>query len=95
MLDTAVRHVPESRRYEYVVDGEPLAVAEYRGDGDVVVLHHTYTDPRYRGRGYAARVVAGALDDLRARGIGVVPQCWYVAEFVAAHPEYRDLVVGS
>jgi predicted GNAT family acetyltransferase len=95
MIQTAVRHDPERRRYEYVVDGEALAVAEYREDGDVVVMHHTYTEPRHRGRGYAACVVAGALDDLRARGLHVIPQCWFVAEFVGAHPEYRDLVVPS
>jgi len=86
--------VPELQRYEYVVDGEPLSFAEYRrdGDADAVVMHHTYTEPRHRGRGFAARVVAGALDDLRTRRLHVVPECWFVAEFVAAHPQYRDLV---
>jgi len=93
MLDTSVRHAPERNRYEYLVDGEPLAVAEYRRDGDVLVLHHTYTDPGHRGRGFAGRVVAGALDDVRAHGLHVDPQCWFVAEFVAAHPEYSDLLV--
>jgi predicted GNAT family acetyltransferase len=92
---TPVHHDAEQQRYEYVVDGEALAIAEYRRDGDTVVMHHTYTDPRYRGRGYAARVVAAALDDVRARGLQVVPQCWFVAEFVASHPEYRDLVATA
>jgi uncharacterized protein len=91
----SIHHDPEHQRYEYVVDGEPLAIAEYRDDGDTVVMHHTYTDPRFRGRGYAERVVAAALDDLRARGLHVVPQCWFVAEFVTAHPEYRDLVASG
>ena len=94
MTDTALRHVPERRRYEYVVDEVPLAIAEYRLEGDVAVMHHTYTDPRYRGRGFAAREVAGALEDLRDRGLRVRPQCWFVADFVASHPEYRDLVAS-
>jgi len=95
MTTTPVRHDAEQQRYEYVVDGDVLAIAEYHRDGDTVVMHHTYTDPRFRGRGYAARVVESALDDLRARGMRVVPQCWFVAELVASHPEYRDMVATA
>jgi predicted GNAT family acetyltransferase len=92
--DTEVRHDPEHARYELVVGDEVVAVADYRDDGRAVVMHHTYTDPRHRGNGYAARLVEGALDDLRARGRTIVPSCWFVAEFVDAHPDYRDLVAA-
>jgi len=89
-----VQHEPDRSRYALVVDGEVVAVADYRDDGTTVVMHHTYTEPRHRGNGYAAVLVEGALDDLRARGRTVVPSCWFVAEFVDAHPEYRDLVAA-
>lgn len=92
-MTTTERHDPEGQRYELVVDGRAIAVAEYRVEGDVVVMHHTFTDPAHRGHGYAARVVGFALDDLRARGVRVDPQCWFVADFIDAHPEYRDLLV--
>jgi predicted GNAT family acetyltransferase len=92
MGEAAVVHEPERDRYALVVDGEVLAVAEYRDDGDRVVMHHTYTEPRHRGNGYAAQLVGGALDDLRSRGRTIVPTCWFVAEFVDSQPEYRDLV---
>ena len=92
MAAPTVVHQPDHDRYELVADGEVLAVADYRDDGSTVVMHHTYTEPRHRGNGYAAVLVEGALDDLRARGRTIVPTCWFVAEFVDAHPEYRDLV---
>jgi predicted GNAT family acetyltransferase len=92
MGSPTVVHEPDRDRYALVVDGEVLAVAEYRDDGDRVVMHHTYTEPRHRGQGYAAQLVEGALDDLRARNRTIVPSCWFVAEFVDAHPEYRDLL---
>jgi predicted GNAT family acetyltransferase len=88
----SVRHDPEHHRYEYVVDGTPVAVAEYRIEDERLVMHHTYTDPAHRGQGIAGRLVAGALDDVRARGLRVVPTCWFVAEFVGANPGYADLV---
>ncbi len=90
-----MRHDAEAQRYEYVHDDERLAVLEYRDEGGVLVMHHTYTEPRHRGHGYAARLVEFALDDVRARGKHVIPQCWFVAEFVDAHPEYRDLIAGT
>jgi uncharacterized protein len=36
--------------------------------------------------------VQGTLDDLRARGLALVPLCPFVADFITRHPEYADLV---
>ena len=90
----SVRHDATAHRYEYVLDGAVVAVAEYRPDGDRLVMHHTYTDPATGVSGIAARLVEDALDDVRRRGRRVVPACWFVAEFVETHPEYRDLVAA-
>jgi predicted GNAT family acetyltransferase len=56
------------------------------------VFPHTVIDPARRGHGLGAELVAGALDDVRARGATVVPTCWYVARFIDEHPAYRDLL---
>jgi hypothetical protein len=92
MPEGSVRHDVDASRYEYVVDGVVLAVADYQRDGDRVLMHHTATDPAHRGQGIAARLVAGVLDDVRAHGQRVIPSCWYVAEFIDEHPEYADLL---
>jgi predicted GNAT family acetyltransferase len=44
-----------------------------------------------RGRGLGERLIQEALDDVRSRGQQVVPRCWFVAEFIDAHPEYKEL----
>ncbi len=82
----------EQQRYEVRVDGRLSGIADYRVEGDVVVLPHTLVDPSMRGRSLGAMLVQRALDDVRAAGRTVVPQCWYVAEFITDHPEYTDLV---
>jgi predicted GNAT family acetyltransferase len=98
MTDAAGRAVHEVRdnaeacRYELVVADRVIGIADYRRRGDVVVLPHTEIDPRDRGQGWGEALVRAVLDDLRRQGLQAVPQCWFVADFVGLHPEYRDLV---
>jgi hypothetical protein len=47
-----------------------------------------------RRRRMLATGFQGALDDARRRGWRIVPQCPFVAEFIAEHPEYADLVAA-
>ena len=47
---------------------------------------------RFEGRGLGGRLVVGALDDIRARGLLTVPLCPFAAEYIRRHPEYQDLV---
>ncbi len=90
-MATEVRDNPQRNRYELVVDGEVVGVADYDGEGDVLVFPHTEIEPARRGSGLGAELVRGALDDVRRRGRRVVPSCWYVAQFIDEHPEYADL----
>ena len=91
-MDGTVRIAEDRSRYELVLDGEVVAIADYHLDGDVVVLPHAEVVPHLRGRGLGAQVVQGALDDLRSQGKQVVPRCWYVREFIDANEQYADLV---
>lgn len=92
MDEPEVRHRVDQHRYELVLDGRIVGLADYRPDGDADVFFHTEVSPDLRGRGLALVLVRAALDDARARGRRVRPTCWYVADVVRDHPEYRDLV---
>jgi predicted GNAT family acetyltransferase len=92
VMSNEVRDNPVHSRYELYVDGELVGIADYRVQGDVVVMPHTQIDRDRRGNGLGAELVKGALDDIRASGRTVVAQCWYVAEFIDEHPEYQALL---
>ena len=47
---------------------------------------------RHEGKGFAAELVAAALDDVRARGLTVIARCQYVARYIREHDEYADLL---
>ncbi len=87
-----VRDAPARRRFEIVVDGDVAGFALYREHGDRIAFTHTEVSDRYEGRGLAARLVASALDEVRARSKSVLPYCPYVRRYISRHPEYVDLV---
>ena len=91
MTELIVHH-PDASRYELTVDGEVGAYADYELAGETIVFTHTVTLPQLRGRGLAAKIVRHALDDARAEDRTVVPQCWYVAQYIDQHPDYADLL---
>src|SRR3954447_8487563 len=91
-VNSSVTDNPSELRYELHVDGELAGQIRYRRQSDAVVLVHTDVEPRFEGHGLGSRLVQGALDDLQARGLAVVPLCPFVADFIGRHREYTDLV---
>lgn len=76
-----------------MVDGQVAGFAEYRLGSRTIIFTHTVVDPAYEGRGLGSRLARFALDDARARGLKVRPQCPFFARYIASHPAYADLVI--
>ncbi|MFF0817361.1 GNAT family N-acetyltransferase [Rhodococcus sp. NPDC003318] len=68
--------------------------AQHRRGAPIVSFLHTVIVEDFGHRGLAAVIVRGALDAARRYGWRVRPVCTYVQRFVAAHPEYRDMLVA-
>jgi predicted GNAT family acetyltransferase len=94
-METEVRNNRERSRYELWVDGELAGVADYHLMDDAAVMPHTEVAWSHRGQGLGAVLVRAALEDLRAAGRTVIPHCWYVAQFIGEHPEFKDLVAAA
>jgi predicted GNAT family acetyltransferase len=90
--ELAVRDNPAERRYELRLGDTMVGEIRYRLRPGVAVLLHTEVSPSSEGQGHGSRLVAGALDDIRARGLRVVPFCPFVSAYIRRHPEYADLV---
>lgn len=90
-MAAAVRDNTARSRFELEADGA-IAFMNYRLAGTVISLDHTETPVAARWRGLASRLVAGALDQIRGRGLKIVPRCPFVNAFIGKHPQYRDLV---
>lgn len=87
-----VRKDETRSRYELLIDDDVVGVADFRVQGDRVVMPHTEIAAHLRGRGLGDVLVAAALDDVRDQGRTVVPHCWFVAGFIEQHADYGDLL---
>jgi predicted GNAT family acetyltransferase len=87
-----VRRDDGHHRYELVDDDQLVGIADYVLRDSVMVLPHTEIDANRRGHGLGDVLVGGVLDDVRARGLTVVPTCWFVREYIDRHPEAADLL---
>jgi predicted GNAT family acetyltransferase len=93
-MTTEVRRNDTQSRYELLVDGELVGVADFHLRGARLVMPHTEIVASRRGQGLGEVLVRGALDDVRQAGHTVIPACWYVAQFLDDHPDYADLRAG-
>jgi predicted GNAT family acetyltransferase len=94
-VDVRVADDPTQLRYELTVEGELAGEIRYRRQPGALVLVHTELEPRFEGRGLGARLVRGALDDIRDRGLLVVPFCPFVRSYIQRHQEYEPLVTAD
>jgi len=90
-MAAAVRDNPALSRFELDANGV-TAVANYKIADGVITFTHTEVPPQARGGGTASRLIAGALEAARARGLKVVAHCSFVRVYLAKHPEFQDLL---
>lgn len=91
-MTVTVRDNPDRQRYEVYADDAFAGYAEYRRTDDTLTLVHTVVKDEFEGRGLAAHLVRAALDEARVHDRAVLPECDYVAAYLARHPELADLV---
>jgi predicted GNAT family acetyltransferase len=91
-MDLDVKHNEAAGKYYAVTNGLE-SVCEYGRSGNGVLnFWHTYVPPELRGKGIAEELVRQALEDVLARGLKVVPSCWFVRLYIDRHPKYQPLL---
>jgi predicted GNAT family acetyltransferase len=94
-IEPRVADNPQASRFELWLGTTRVGLIEYRSEPGVVLLVHTEVDSSFAGQGLGERLVTGALEDLRARGLKVVPLCPFVRAYLRRHPDQTDLVAGD
>ncbi len=95
MPDITITDNPDADRYEAHLDGELVGWANYQLAKGLVVFTHTEVEDRCEGLGVGSALVKWALDDVRRRGLTVLPLCPFVKDYIGRHREYVDVVYGA
>jgi uncharacterized protein len=86
----------DEHRYEALDDDEVVAVSIYELGTHEIALEHTEVAEDHGGLGLAEAITVFALTDARERGLGVLPYCPYVREYINDHQaEWLDLVPSA
>lgn len=85
-MSIEVVHRPEQGRFTAEVDGS-TGFLTYETDGDLVAMTHTIVPAEIGGRGVAGDLTAAAVAWAREQGLTVDPQCSYVRDWLARHPQ--------
>ncbi|MEY4249301.1 MAG: hypothetical protein RJA87_934 [Pseudomonadota bacterium] len=71
----------ERQRYELVVEGSVL-FADYQRQSGQIMITHVETPLALRGRGLAAVLMQGLVEDAEGRGLQIVPICSYAQDWM-------------
>ena len=92
-MSVTVRDNPTDSRYDIYHDDDLAGFTAYELTDDQITFTHTETFPAFAGKGLAKQLVTEALDDVRRRGLAVLPVCPYVRKFISRNTSaYLDLV---
>jgi predicted GNAT family acetyltransferase len=93
MNNVEVRNNKTEYRYELWMNGELAGYTQYVMDRGRIAFLHTEVYDSYEGMGLGSRLARAALEDVRTRGLMVMPFCPFIAGFIERHlDEYGDLV---
>lgn len=91
----SVREAPEQKRFEIHVGDKLAGFTVYRQQPGRFTFTHTEIDDAFGGRGLGSVLIKQTLDEMRSRGVEVIPVCPFVRRYISRHTEYLDLVPAS
>jgi uncharacterized protein len=89
---TRVTDNADLHRYEIFLDDTLAGFATYRDRPGTRIVLHSEVSPEFEHHGLASELARAALDDIRSRGMHVVPRCPFFARYIAEHDDFADLV---
>jgi predicted GNAT family acetyltransferase len=83
-------HDQAARRFTYD-NGVELAVLEYRGRSNRLIIMHTAVPPELESKGVGGLLVRAAVDFAAEHGLTVVPICPFAQSWLRRHGEVAAL----
>jgi predicted GNAT family acetyltransferase len=92
MSDPAFADNVSASRFELTADNTVAGYTQYRLEDGAIAFTHTIVEPAFEGRGIGSALASRALDEVRRRGLTVLPYCPFIRGYIARHSAYLNLV---
>lgn len=80
------------QRYEIDTEGHK-AYVEYMHRSDAIVLTHTLVPKPLEGRGIGSALVHLVLEEVKKKGLRIIPECEFISVYIRRHPEWEELLL--
>ena len=89
-----IADAPQRHRYEARLGagGALAALISYDLSETWIALLHTEVQEGYEGLGIGSQLVQWVFDDVRERGLRIIPRCPFVVRWLERHPEQHDVL---
>ena len=84
--------VLEDSRYVLLEDNEEVGEITWSNAGEnLIIVDHTFVEPKFRGQCWAEKLVAATVDYARANNKKIIPFCPFAKKEFNKKPEYHDI----
>ncbi|MAI90022.1 GNAT family N-acetyltransferase [Ponticaulis sp.] len=78
-------------RYVLAVDGYEAEMTFSNAGTGKIIIDHTGVPKELGGRGIGTQLLAHVVDNVRAKGLKVIPLCPFVKAQLEKHTEWQDI----
>lgn len=90
--DYELIHNKSRHQYEFHIERYTPKIEYIINKDNEIFLTHTEVSPALGGKGVGTQLVKKTLEDIKERGLSVVPLCPFVAAYIKRHPEWMSIV---
>ena len=90
--DVSILFESDLNRSAAYIGDELAGECDFKVEGDVFIIDHTFVSKEYGGRGIAKKLVLKVIEEARKRNVKIRPVCSYAYKVMAGKEEYADVL---
>ncbi len=91
-MQTTITNNTDAQEFQLRAGDEVLSRLTYKRGDDAIALTHAETADGHGGQGYAGQVTQYAIEFAQREGLGVLPMCSYVRDYMLDRRELLAMV---
>lgn len=89
-----MKFIYEERKLKLINEekGEEIGYISFTKKENLLIIISTVVDEKYRGQGFASKLIKEILEYAKNNNLKVKPLCSFVFHYLEKHSEYKDIL---